>query len=212
MIPRRIIRCVPADVPERYDEFWRGWQVKYPGWDFVTLQDPIDPRAWPMLGHLHQYATSGAQLAGMVRVEAVWFFGGFYVDMDCEPARRSLEELRPHPLVIGTEDGVHLTDAMFGAEAGHLGLADTITHVRRIYDGWLGRQVDELPAPGAQTTGPLATTHCLSQRADVTVLSSRAFYPYTYHGPERAWGDRQPAGVFDESYAVHRWAHTWAGT
>ena len=225
MIPKRLIRCVPEVIPDAWEANWLKWCDEYyttrviglTAWDCVTIQDPIDPVLFPLLGRYHRYATSGAQLAGMVRLETVWRYGGVYVDADMEPLR-AIDELRRHPLFICTEDGVHLTDAMFGAEKNHPGLLATIEHVARLYEDWLSACAVPFPEddspppdpPGAQATGPLATTHCLSRRPDVTVLAQRMFFPYTYLEPERAGEDF--ARTSPESYAVHRWSHSWAGT
>lgn len=206
-IPRRFIRTVPVDVPAECDAWWARFGELHPGWERRTIADPIDPADWPLLGHLHQHASSGAQLAGMVRLEAVWRWGGWYVDMDVEPIRSwvPLEEHRG-VVVIGTEDGLHLTDAVFGAPPRHIALGAVIAHVAELY---ASAARDGREFPGAQATGPLATTQVLSGRSDVVVLPVEAFYPYSYLERHRAGEDfaRVPG-----CYAAHHWHFSWAGT
>lgn len=203
-IPTRLIRCVPAATPPEWEAWWARFGEMHPGWDLRTVRDPITPDEWPLLGHLHRHATSGAQLAGMVRLEAVHRWGGFYIDGDVEPVR-PFDPLVGPDVVIGTEDGTHLTDAVFGAPAHHPAIRAVIDHVRELYAGALrdGREL-----PGAQASGPLATTAVLAGRPDVRVLPVEAFYPYSYLEPDRAGED---FAAVPGCYAVHRWAFTWNG-
>lgn len=216
-IPRRFIRTVPVDVPAECEDWWRRFGELHPGWERLTIPDPIDPADWPLLGHLHRHASSGAQLAGMVRLEAVYRWGGWYVDMDVEPVR-SWQPLEEHTgvVVIGTEDGIHLTDAVFGAPPRHPAVRAVIDHVAGLYEA---AAAEGRGFPGAQATGPLATTVVLGRRArtpeglgdpgDVVVVPTVAFYPYSYLERHRADED---FGAVPGCYAVHRWHFSWAGT
>lgn len=198
MIPPRLIRCVPETTTDEVEAWWDDWRRLHPGWDHVTIRDPIDPDDFPVTGHLFNSCVHGAQVAGLVRLEEVWSRGGVYVDSDVQPLR-PINGLLCHPCFIGTEDGHHLTDAVIGAEAGHDG-------IRRCLD-----RVLTIPmAAGPQFTGPMNTTACLSGRADVTILAARAFYPYSYLERGRTSPDWQ--AEFPDSYGVHHWAFSWNGT
>ena len=40
MIPRRFIRIwLDEPIPERFEEYWQGFQARHPGWGFITLND-----------------------------------------------------------------------------------------------------------------------------------------------------------------------------
>lgn len=190
MIPPIFHRVVPADVPPQFDAWWRRFQQLHPRWLFVTWQDPLDPTAFE-LSWLWDRCTAGAQLAGLVRLEVVWRFGGVYVDMDFEP-RRPFDPLLDNQLFIGTEDGTVLTDAVFGAEARHPGLRAAID---AFHNGFW--------SPNPSVTGPLHTTAHLRGRDDVTVVPTDRFYPYLWIEPERA------SEPFPDAYAIHRWNHSW---
>lgn len=195
MIPRRLIRCVPEVTTDEVEHWWWRWTDLHPEWEWVTFRDPIDPAQFPLLGHLFGSCVAGAQLAGLVRLEAVLTLGGVYVDSDVEPLR-PIDDLLAHPCFIGTEDGHHLTDAMFGAERGHPGIFECVRRVRAMD-----------MAAGAQATGPLNTTAVLTGRDDVTVLARRMLYPYTYLERERR---NEPfAETSPESYCVHHWHASW---
>lgn len=213
MIPRRLIRCVPADPPAWAEEFWQAWKDLHPGWQFVTYRDPIDHRCFPLLGRWFTFCTSGAQLAGLVRLEAVHELGGIYVDMDMEPLRplgpllEAVGEFGADQAFIGTEDDQHLTDAMFGAPAGHAGIAACIDRVNDLFGDALA---EDMHPPGAQATGPLNTTAVLKQRSDTVVLPRRMLYPYSYTERHRRHEDFRTTSP--DSFAVHHWAFSWQGT
>ncbi|HEY7821342.1 MAG TPA: glycosyltransferase [Acidimicrobiia bacterium] len=190
MIPRIFHRVVPEVVPARFEAFWERFQELHPGWEFTTWRDPLDATDWE-LGFLHERCTAGAQLAGLVRLEVIWRHGGVYVDMDTEPLR-SFEPLLDNECFFGTEDGTILTDAIFGAVAGHRGIRACID---RFLNGFWH--------PNPSNTGPRHTTDVLSGRPDVTVLPKDAFYPYLWTEPHRAGEE------FPNSYALHRWNHSW---
>jgi mannosyltransferase OCH1-like enzyme len=190
VIPKILHRCVPEVVPDRYAEFWDRFCAMHPDWQHVTWQDPLNPDDWE-LGFLFDRCTAGAQLAGLVRLEVVWRFGGVYVDMDLEPLK-PFDPLLEHKCFFGTEGGGILTDAVFGAEKSHLGIRQCIDRFR---DGFWH--------PNPSVTGPRHTTVVLGGRPDVTVLPQEAFFPYLWTEPERANEE------FPNSYAVHRWNHSW---
>ncbi len=196
-IPRRLVRCVPEDTTTEVESWWCEWRELHPSWDHVTIRDPIDPLEFPLTGHLFSSCVHGAQIAGLVRLEAVFRDGGVYCDSDMQPLR-PIDDLLRHPCFIGTEDGHFLTDAMFGAEAGHPGIEECL------------RRVVTLPMElGPQATGPFNTTACLTGRDDVTILAARMLYPFSYLQRGRTSPDWR--SEFPDSYAVHHWAFSWNG-
>lgn len=190
MIPKVLHRVVPEDVPDVFEAYWQRWCCLHPDWVTFTWQDPLDPADWEM-GRLFGKCSTGAQLAGLVRLEVVYRIGGVYVDMDMEPVR-PIDELCDNECFIGTEDGTILTDAMFGAAPGHRGIRACMD---LLLDGYWSANPSD--------TGPRLTTQMLSGRHDVTVLPKDALYPYLWTEPDRA------TEHFPESFAVHRWNHSW---
>jgi mannosyltransferase OCH1-like enzyme len=190
VIPRILHRVVPLEVPPLFDEWWGQWKALHRGWGYATWRDPLNPDEWE-LGPLFERCATGAQLAGLVRLEAVWRMGGVYVDMDMEP-QLPIDDLLDNACFIGTEDGAILTDAMFGATRNHPG-------IRACMDRLLNGYWSDNPSD----TGPRLTTDVLRGRSDVTVLDREAFYPYSWEEPHLA------AEAFPNSYAIHRWNHSW---
>lgn len=199
-IPRILHTSLPREVPLDWSLFLTGKQELLEGWSSMIYQDPLPPAAFE-LGDLFVRCTTGAQLAGLVRLEQLWRWGGVYLDADVE-LLRPLDDLLAHPLFICTEDGVHLTDAVIGAEPEHPGIRACMDRARQILEA-------DGPHPTAQATGPLNTTAVLTGRDDVTVLARRAFYPYSYLEPERRLEDFRTTSP--DSYGVHHWSFSWKG-
>lgn len=198
MIPRILHRVVPEHTSDEAEAFWSAWCAMHPAWGHITWRDPLDPSEWE-LGHRFAECTAGAQLAGLVRLEAIWRHGGVYVDSDFQPLR-PLDDLLRNPCFIGTEDGHFLTDALFGAERSHPGIRSCIDRVAT------------MPMSiGPAGTGPELVTAILTGRPDVTVLAQRMLYPYSFHERWRREGLEPFARTFPDSYAVHHWAFSWDG-
>jgi hypothetical protein len=84
-IPRILHRTIPERVDRKVDDWWEHWRQLHPGWELMTHRDPLDPNDWPETGDLWEQCQSGAQKAGLIRLEALWRWGGVYVDSDVEP-------------------------------------------------------------------------------------------------------------------------------
>lgn len=196
-IPRILHRTIPeAGAGEQGDAWWEHWQQLLPGWEFHTWQDPLDPADWPLLGDLFERCQNGAQLAGLVRLEALWTHGGVYVDSDVEPYR-SLEPLIHCQGFAGWEDKGVVPDAVLGAEPQHPAVELMIKKARISIeageDAWL--------------SGPGVTTSTLPFRRDWLLLPPGSLYPYLYterhlrsvdHSIDQPW-----------AFCAHHWAGSW---
>ena len=194
MIPRRLIRTVPAEVDDEAERFWARFGELHPGWELVTFRDPIDPEAFPLTSPHWDRCHSGAQRAGLVRLEALLHLGGVYVDADVEPYR-SFEPLLGVEAFAAWEDDKIVPDAVLGARAGHPFLREAIDLA-----------IDRLDQ-GAWSSGPGVTADLLPGRADVLLLPPGAFYPYHYSQRDLRHADhaRQQPWAF----AAHHWTMSW---
>jgi hypothetical protein len=149
-----------------------------------------------MTGDLFSACTSGAQLAGLVRLEALYTHGGIWVDSDVEPLRPmdSLLDLRGF---AAYEDRRVVPDAIFGCEPRHPAWAEMI---------YLAREAVRRKR-GAWESGPGVTTKVLPGRFDVLLLPPGSLYPYSYNSPELA--DNDHAAEQPWAFTVHRWHFSW---
>lgn len=205
MIPARLIRTIPPDPTDEAERFWQQACELHPSWEHVTYRDPIDPAWFPMTGPHWHLCRSGAQKAGLIRLEALLHMGGIYIDSDLE-VFRPLESLRMLRGFSVWEDTSTAPDFVLGAEPGHPAVRECLRlAVDRIrQDG----NDDWRTGNGAWSTGPGVTTTVLPGRSDWLLLPPATFAPYHYTELHRA-DDDHAAQPF--TFGAHRWRHSWAG-
>ncbi len=163
-----------------------GWQIMI--WDDQTL--PPNGR----LKHYHGKANSGAQRGDLIRCDAVYEFGGVYLDADMHALKPLDDLLCWQGFIICSEDGSLLTNAFFAAPPRHTALDAIIAN-------WLLNEPD-WTRPANETTGPDVFSTILMLREDITILPRETFYPYN-------WNEVRPASFPPMTYAIHEWENSW---
>jgi mannosyltransferase OCH1-like enzyme len=202
MIPRRLIRTVPEHTTTNVEAYWQFAIDLHPEWQHRTFRDPIDPDLFPHTSALWPHCTSGAQRAGLIRLEALWSMGGVYIDSDVE-LYRPLDSLLGASIFACYEDANVVPDAVLGAHPGHrlvLTMLDmACASVERGEGPWAS-------GPGVTTAVLTAEQH----QREVLLLPPGSFYPYHYTVKERE-------RVLDHhalqpwAFGAHHWHHSWAG-
>lgn len=193
-IPRILHRTVPAETTAEVEGYWARFEQLHPDWSLRTHRDPLNPAEWPLTAPHWSKASNGAQLADLIRLEALIRDGGVYVDSDVEPLR-PLDSLLTVPAFAAWEDRNCVPNAVLGAVPGH-------PAIRACLDEMLLR----LPGPTWEA-GPGVTTAVLPGRCDVLLLPPGSFYPYHYREKERRGEDFATSQPW--AFAVHHWAGSW---
>lgn len=194
MIPARMVRTVPEVTSDEVEGFWSEAIRLHPGWQMVTLRDPLDPADFPRTSPHWSRCTSGAQMAGLVRLEAILTDGGVYIDSDVE-CYRPFDDLLPLGCFAGWEDSQTVPDFVFGATAGHPAIEECMQSAIGCLD------------EGAWRSGPGVFTAILPNRDDVTLLGPDAFAPYHYTERHRRHEDHRSR--VPSAYAAHHWHGSW---
>lgn len=203
MIPRRIIRSVPTETSDEVEHFWKIAGDLHPGWEMVTYRDPLDPLDLPLTAGLAHLCKTGAQLAGIVRLEALFRRGGIWLDSDVE-LYRPLDSLRHCEMFAAWEDANTVPDAVLGAMAFHPAILECLN----LAGGRLHlTDPDWRTGNGAWSTGPGVTTTILPGRPDVLLLPPGSFYPYHYTEKDRRHEDHRTAQPW--AFGAHHWAGSW---
>ena len=196
-IPKRFIRSVPERTQDEVETWWTGFGRIHPDWELTTYRDPIDPAGFPLTGHAWPACRHPAQMAGLLRLEALYRDGGVWVDSDVE-CYRSFEPLRPVPCFVAWEDHRTVPDAIIGAEPGHpaikLCLDAALCSVLAGDDPW--------------HSGPGVLTQLLPGRPDVLLLPPGSLYPYHWTRKEVERGlDHRTSQPW--AFAAHHWKASW---
>jgi hypothetical protein len=193
-IPRILHRVVPESTSAQVEAWWTGWVQLHPEWEVRTHRDPLEPAAWPETSAAWPACQNGAELADLVRLEALLRWGGVYLDSDVEPYR-SLEPLLPLSAFAAWEDGREVPNAVLGAVPGH-------PAIRACLDLALARI-----AQPTWERGPGVTTAVLPGRADVLLLPPGSFYPYHYSEMERRLEPHREQQPW--AFGAHHWHGSW---
>lgn len=202
MIPRILHRTVPADTSDQVEEWWRHARDLHPDWQHRTWRDPLNASEFPLTAPAWNLCGTGAQFAGLIRLEAIWHHGGIYLDADVE-MYRPLTSLLELPAFAAWEDAQTVPDAVFGAEPHHPAVGEMIDEaLARLRSG----SDDWRTGNGAWSTGPGVFTTLLPGRDDVLLLPPGAFYEIHYTAKSDL--DR-PAVPYE--FARHHWHASWLG-
>lgn len=194
MIPRRIFRTVPETTSVEVERFWEIAEDLHPGWQMITYRDPIDPALFPITSPHWDRCTSGAQRAGLIRLEGLLQHGGIYLDSDVE-LYRPLDSLLGLAAFAGWEDAKVIPDAVLGAKPAHPAIGECLERAIAV----LGE--------GPWASGPGVTTAVLPGRPDVLLLPPGSFFPYHYTQRDRRHEDHRTPNPW--AFGAHHWEGSW---
>lgn len=197
-IPRILHRVVPEQTEPQAERWWAEFQSMHPGWEFRTHRDPLDPADWPMTAGKWSAVSSGAQLADLVRLEALYRWGGVYVDQDCQPLR-PMDSLLPLSMFAAYEDHRSIPNAVMGATPGHPAIA-----------ACLDLTMSRIPGE-TWAAGPGVLTDLLPGRDDVLLLPPGCFYAVHYRDPERDVKMERRSTIRENPWAfvLHHYWGSW---
>lgn len=204
MIPKVLHRTIPeSGVADECEQWWSDACALHPDWRHVTWQDPLDPDRFPLTAHLWPRCATGAQRAGLVRLEVVYRYGGVYIDSDVE-CYRPFDPLLGCSGFAGWEDARTVPDAVFGAEKGDVTVWHVFEAAERRFVGGGRTWADDA---GAWSTGPGAFTEVLPG-SPWLLLPPGSFYPYHWTGVRDGRG-RDHISEQPWAFCAHHWHGSW---
>ena len=197
MIPRRLVRTIPATTSSDTEKLWDIACRLHPMWDHVTWRDPIPESAFPLTSPYWHECETGAQLADLVRAEDLLHNGGWYIDSDMWMLK-PLDSLCALEGVVAYEDRLHIPNAVLGFRPGHPAIKKVVElAIQRRYEGtW--------------NAGVGVTTEVFAGRTDITILPPGSFYPVHWKEAHRgrvSW--RQAATDNPWAFGIHKYVASW---
>lgn len=194
MIPKRLIRVVQIGLCQEFEDFWKKAVDLHPDWEHITYVNRANPDGFPLTRDSWDDCSSGAQLAGLIRMEELYQRGGIYIDSDVEPYR-PFDVLLNLPAFAAWEDGRVVPDAVMGFERYHPAALECVT-----------KAVASVRL-GAWESGPGITTRVLPGRLDVLLFPPGSWYPYHWSQKERRSEDHKSENPW--AFGAHHWAGSW---
>lgn len=195
MIPKRIIRTVPAETTPETERIWDVACSLHPDWEHVTLRDPVNRDGFPLTSHLWDSCESGAQLADLIRAEELLHRGGIYIDSDVE-MYRTFEPLTGLDGFAGWDCVDYIPNAIMGFCPGHPAIAEVV------------RLAVKRHHLGTWPAGVGVTTEVFKNRDDMALFPPGSFYPVFWKDRDRTDWSTVPASN-PWAYCVHYANHSW---
>ena len=201
---------VAGRVPVSFWDLLQEWDRLHPiseGWEYRLWQDPIAAEYFPITSTTWKDCVCPVQVSGLMRLEAVYHYGGFYVDMDVVPMRK-FDVLLNNSCVFCLQDEpfFYTPDCIFGA-----------TKYNPLIRVAIDRALSMDMKAGPLATGPANLTavvdefrlrHGWDWNGGWTVLPSKTFFPYSYTEKHR---EQEDFSQDKEVLCRHLWQHSWKG-
>ena len=209
MIPQIIHYCwLSGDAyPKLVQQCIASWQRLLPDYEFRLW----DKSCLPMIDSA--YANEAfeqkvyAAAADIIRLWAVYHYGGFYLDMDVE-VLRDLSSLTRFPYVFGVENGTGgIEAAIFGAEPGMAFLKDCLN----FYEGKHFTREVLYPLPGVMKEVVGEKRIIYSEKEFVADSPSILVFNYVFFSP-KGFMDSEKRGekaITSNTYTFHHFRVSW---
>ena len=208
MIPKIIHYCWfgGAKIPPEHQKFFEGWKKLLPDYKFMLWNEQNSLMRLPYM-RTAQRKRNWANMSNFMRLQAVYDFGGIYLDTDVELIK-NLNPLLSLSCFFGFESSpenpsIRVNNAVFGASKRNWFIKKCKT---RLLTDFSGEEPAYLSSPGLTTTvlRELGLTHYGQQKIhDISLFEREFFYPYPF---KETYTEDCVTG---ETYAVHHWSKSW---
>lgn len=197
MIPRRLVRTVPAAINPEQERLWEVACQLHPDWDHITLRDPVDTEAFPITRDYWDTCESGAQLADLIRAEELFARGGVYIDADYL-CWHPFDPLLPLDGFVAWEDATYIPNACMGFSPHHPALLEVLS------------LAIERHGQGTWEAGVGVTTEVFTARDDLLRLPPGSLYPVHWRAAHRTGVDVERVRADNPwAFGVHLYEHSW---
>lgn len=202
MIPKIIHRTIPNKTTDLMDKCWQSILKYTPDWEHFTHYDMDDH---PIVGEYLHLCTTGAFRGDLIRLEALYLYGGVYLDSDVELIK-PIEKFLNNKFFAVVEETGEIGNSVMGSVPKNKIVKDAIDFSIYVLQNNLINSSNNLITNQNKAFGPFVITEALKNNTDYTILDSKTFFPYSYtekHLSNVDWSNDP------EVFGIHRWAGSW---
>ena len=198
MIPKIIHYCWLSDepVPEKFQKFMNTWKELLPDYEFIKWdfsKFDKDSSDWVSEAFAHKkYACA----SDYIRLYAIYYYGGIYLDMDIEMIKPFGELLnKTYMFAYENPSGAGIEAGCFGAEKGD-------SFLKACLERYKGRHYVLEDGSFDRTILPVVMKKCLEdEKFNYKVYNHNYFTAKSF--------ETGRIKITDETYCVHHFAGTW---
>ena len=206
-IPRILhVVCIGAKHCQTIQPVIRMWTRLNPHWKLMTW-DSHNYHTLPNAGKL-KYKMTAAGMADVLRMSAVYSYGGMYFDTDVVPILPIHEwaDLKLSMLnVCNEKEGPQsfMTNAWFAAPPKHPTLKLAVDRMARMTQS-------DFSKPPNETTGPFFFGRVLRDSPAIyNQLPTVRIYPWPWGQPAPSKQRIRELTDAKQAYTIHMWSHSW---
>ncbi len=196
-IPKIIHRTIPNQTTDLMDKCWNSVLLYTQGWKHMTH---YDEDKYDICGPYLNLCEKGAFRADLIRLEALYNYGGIYLDSDIELCS-SLDLLLDNDFFAPIENDFYMSNLVMGATPKH----PLVLEMLNMSIFWLKAgllvspyQILDPKAPGTWVAfGPYIVHNICFGKEGVTTLDSKSFD--LYYDKSNRMG----------TYGKHHYAGSW---
>lgn len=206
-IPKRFIRIWLGEkpIPEKFEEWWQGFKDIHPDYEFITIRDELEFNMSKELEDIYWQLPSYSAQSDVIRLLALYKYGGVYLDTDMKPIKSFDPLLAENTPFVGLRSTKSFATGVIGSPKNH-------PMVKLLIDGIPQRF--ESHRESSVLLGPPYVSALWFGRKEIRHLPVKTFYLYDgFMAPKRDERDRlMEEGNFpEEMIAVHYGNHGWGG-
>lgn len=198
MIPKILHRTVATISPTPVMNYcWKSAIDHNPDWVHMSHEEPIDRSNWPITSHLWDKCAHPAFISDLMRLEALWTYGGIYLDSDVLVVR-PLDRFISHSPFACKANEQFIANGVMGAPPQHPAIMQLIEDTANILND------------GKVALGPDVITKAWNAREDVDIYSHIYFYFVRETKVQLALSDLD--GIVSRQkfmHGVHLWVGSW---
>ena len=198
MIPKKIHYCWfgQGDLSPMNLACIDSWTKHLPEYELVKWDESNCPQNSFISHHLKEQ--NWAFVSDYVRLHALFEHGGLYFDTDIEVIK-SFDDLLDDSAFVAFESDGRVNNAVSGSTKGHAFFKDCMNYMVKRFDDEQSYHISPDVTTNVMKTGDY----------DVTVFSSKYFYPYNPYDEANEIKIFMYRMVTSDTHAIHHWAKSW---